>query len=327
MLGQPYFLARSDYLPGTLVPNMNFHAVRDEFDVTYRTNGLGYRGEFPKSIGKPGGVKRVILLGDSFTMGWGSDESKSFAGILTARFRARGVEVINAGYHDAYSPDAYYAYVVKEGLELQPDLLIIYLFTGNDWDDMEANHWYAIDDNGGPTRIETERLYTGVDGRFINHLAPYESEILVRNSYVLTSLVRQADRVRRHFRQPRKEFSPDYKGLAVLKAFDSIEKKVPVVYFIIPSSEYYSHEANPQYRTFIAARHFAAAHEYVITLLSQQPGRNFVDLAPFLGKSDYLKQDGHFTETGNRIVAERTMPFIARLAVSETSRLNALVTK
>jgi hypothetical protein len=319
MNGQLYFLAHSDYLPGTLTPNMKLRSVRDEYDVTYQTNALGYRGEFPKSIRKPAGVKRAILLGDSFTLGWGIEESKSFAGILTARFKTKGVEIINAGYHACYSPDAYYAYVVKEGLELQPDLLIIYIFTGNDWDDMEANRWFAVDENGGPTRIETERLLTGVDGRFINHLAPYESAPLVRNSYVLTSFVRQADRVRRHFQPARKEIKPDNKGLAVLRAFDSIERKVPIVYFIIPSSEYYSRDVNPQYRTFIAARHFAATHEYVVTLLSQQAARKVIDLAPFLEKSDYLQQDGHFTGAGNEIVAEKTVPFIERLLTNRQS--------
>jgi hypothetical protein len=297
----PQFLVKSDYLPFTLAPNLTFRHVAPEYDVTYRTNTLGYLGEFPKSVAKPAGVKRIILLGDSVAVGYGMGDNKSFAAILASKFRNNGIEVINAGFHDAYSPDTYYAYVTKEGLQLQPDLLIMFVTTFSDSRDFEINHWLGVDENGGPIRVQTERLYSDVNGRFIQ-ITAYESWPVVRNSYLLTSIVRHAERMLTFVFGRPGEVVPENKAATVFKAFDVIAAKVPVVYFVIPDKRFY--DGNPK---------FVNPHRTLLALLTENGARNVVDLAPLFDKSDYFAVDPHLNENGNALVAEQVAPLIDRL--------------
>jgi hypothetical protein len=148
--GRPYPAAPSDYLPMTTTPYMVSKDKTWEYDVTYTFNSLGYRGPFPKHIEK-GDARRVLLLGDSFTLGWGVNFPKTFAGRLQERFGS-SVEIIDAAYHNGYSPDAYYAYLLKEGLALKPDVIILML-CHNDIEDLRSTIWIETDQNNGPTRL------------------------------------------------------------------------------------------------------------------------------------------------------------------------------
>ena len=65
----------------------------EEFDVRITINSDGFRGaDWPR---KNSEVSRVLLLGDSEAFGWGVDNERTFASLVSAR---RGdLEVLNAG--------------------------------------------------------------------------------------------------------------------------------------------------------------------------------------------------------------------------------------
>lgn len=74
-----------------------------EYDVTYRTNGLGLRGsDFPP---KQPGELRVLALGNSFVEGWGVEESQTFTSVAESVLRSAGektdhprpVRIVNGG--------------------------------------------------------------------------------------------------------------------------------------------------------------------------------------------------------------------------------------
>jgi lysophospholipase L1-like esterase len=101
----------------------------------FRFNRLGYRGpEFP--IQKPSGMKRIVCMGDSSTLGWGVKDDETFcyrlARLLQTNIRAR-IETINAGV---------FGYTSHQGLhqlktrivQLHPDIII---FSYN-WNDHSA---------------------------------------------------------------------------------------------------------------------------------------------------------------------------------------------
>ncbi len=83
----------------TLHANRVIHHVTKEFDVTYRTNSLGYFDrEWERE--KPRGTVRIGFFGDSFTMGHGVGTEKAFPRLLEKALGDRwglDVETMNFG--------------------------------------------------------------------------------------------------------------------------------------------------------------------------------------------------------------------------------------
>jgi len=93
-----------------------------------RINAHGLRGpDF--AAAKPAGVRRIVLLGDSVTFGYGVTEEESFAGRLRRQL-GPGVEIINAGItgYSSLQGLRLYETVVRA---YQPDVLLV-LFGYND---------------------------------------------------------------------------------------------------------------------------------------------------------------------------------------------------
>ena len=132
--GVSRILSRSLYvydetLGYALKPNTSHTHKSAEFNVVYRINKLGYRGKTYSKI-KPLGMFRIVLIGDSHGFGWGINDDKNiFATILDQRLS--GVEVINLSV-SGYGTDQEFLRLKKEGLEYQPDLVILQI-TGNDF--------------------------------------------------------------------------------------------------------------------------------------------------------------------------------------------------
>ena len=164
--GPPSPIVYSDYLPHTLPANVTMTGSL----AWFQSNALGYRGPTPTSVDKPPHTVRVLFVGDSFTMGWGVEEKDTFIARIRGELgqTSPAVELINAGYHDGYSPDAYYAYLRREGMALKPDLVVIDIYTGNDVTDLQDDVWTSTDDTGAPISLYTIRTYTDYQGRFLN---------------------------------------------------------------------------------------------------------------------------------------------------------------
>jgi lysophospholipase L1-like esterase len=96
-----------------------------------RTNSLGMRGDAEPLEPKPS--LRVVVTGDSHTEGVCSN-SENLSNQLALRLRAAGIEdaeVLNSGGsgYDIYN----YVGVVRARAELQPDLYVVIVFGGNDF--------------------------------------------------------------------------------------------------------------------------------------------------------------------------------------------------
>ncbi|MCX5737733.1 MAG: SGNH/GDSL hydrolase family protein, partial [Proteobacteria bacterium] len=98
-----------------------------KFGVPLRVNSRGLRS--PEiAVPKPVGMHRVLVLGDSVTFGWGVEEEQNFSRRLEIALRqqlACPVEVLNsgvAGYGTVEEAD----YFTHEGLEVAPDVVLIY---------------------------------------------------------------------------------------------------------------------------------------------------------------------------------------------------------
>ena len=77
------------------------HELRPGYNSpNVHTNSFGLRSP-EVSVPKPGGTVRILMLGDSFTFGFGAADDEVFSRRLEARLRdaypSRTIEVVNAG--------------------------------------------------------------------------------------------------------------------------------------------------------------------------------------------------------------------------------------
>ena len=115
---------RPSPIPGLayeLAPNVD----RQMFGVRIRTNSFGMRGpEF--SPQKPGGVHRVIALGDSITFGWKVEATEAWPGRLEQMLNAGGggFEVLNMGV-SGYNTREEVTLFLDRGQTFDPDLVVV----------------------------------------------------------------------------------------------------------------------------------------------------------------------------------------------------------
>jgi len=189
----PAVTAPSEILPYRLRPNAVRRLFGPEFDTTVRVNSSGYRNE-EFEIQK-GEQFRALVLGDSFTFGYGVEGEETYVARLQDRLRSkwpgREIEVINAGFASCQYPDTYYLYLRESGLALDPDLVIVGFFIGNDIDHGLAaeNVWTEVNEDGLPDKIEQPHVkFDGIHR--VSKVAPrrYRYPVL-RNSHLVQGLV------------------------------------------------------------------------------------------------------------------------------------------
>ena len=96
--------------------------------------------------------------------------------------------MINGGFAAGYYPDTYYLYLKNIGLDLDPDLVLLGLFIGNDIDYPTAgeNEWTSVDADGLPLSIQNIGS-TVDDGGYLvrsNPAGRYRYPVL-RNSHLI----------------------------------------------------------------------------------------------------------------------------------------------
>lgn len=151
----PKIFETGDSIPWTLKKNASERHMNiiGEWDVTVKTNSLGLRDDEIIEDGR----KKVLILGDSFTFGYGVENNETYAALLEKKLNG-SVDVINAGYASGYSMDTEYVYLKNHGLKLRPDAVILGFFIGNDVADINANEW-DIDDKGEIKKVKSNTYY------------------------------------------------------------------------------------------------------------------------------------------------------------------------
>lgn len=118
------------------------------FDI----NALGFRDhEFRRE--KPAKTKRILMLGDSMVMGLNLPAEETVPKMLESDL-GPGYEVLNMGTY-GYGPDQEFVRFVGDGLNLNPDLVILTLFPNNDFNDLFKNQIFHVDPNGNLEYNET----------------------------------------------------------------------------------------------------------------------------------------------------------------------------
>lgn len=103
-------IVRDDHFHHRLEPGKTSTVETYDFVYTQKVNDLGLRGA-PIATPKPAGTYRILMLGDSFTMGYGVAEDETFSVLIQQSLNkkasngthSRVVEVLNGGV-DSYAP-------------------------------------------------------------------------------------------------------------------------------------------------------------------------------------------------------------------------------
>ncbi len=91
-------------------------------DYEVNVNAAGFR-DVERELEKPAGTKRVLLLGDSVTWGWGVGEEDRFGEMLDEQLGA-DVEVLNLAC-PGYGTDQQYWTLLERGLAYDPDVVVL----------------------------------------------------------------------------------------------------------------------------------------------------------------------------------------------------------
>lgn len=100
----------------------------------FQLNSKGFNDkEYPRE--KEPGTWRIVAIGDSFVFG-GVPYQHNFLTLLEERLNESGrrCEVINMGI-PCTGPDSYFSLLIREALDLSPDLVLCCFFIGNDFTD------------------------------------------------------------------------------------------------------------------------------------------------------------------------------------------------
>ena len=128
LLIQSPWLIRDDVVHHRLPRSAVLRVSSREYWTSVTTDRWGLRGD-EISLAKDSDQYRIVMLGDSFTMGKGVEDDETFAALLDERLSQTsplGVEVINAGV-DSYTPLLSYLYLRYQLADLDPDLVVLNL--------------------------------------------------------------------------------------------------------------------------------------------------------------------------------------------------------
>lgn len=291
----------------TLRPGATARIHTAEYDQRIRVNRLGLRG--PELPPRAAGERRILAIGDSFTLGLQVTEAELFhARLAEALGAATGVPVTawNAGVDNHGTPHA-----LARARSLAPaigaDLVLLTFFTGNDLvDNLEYRQGTPVEPRPAPadlvsrlSRVSVLFVYGRLlwSAREVDRPGPGARHHFELGAFADPAvLTRQVGRTRAALQELGRTCAalgvPCVVAVAP-PAFVPYPARVPATFRL------YGHDP--------AAVDLDAPAEAVLAALP--PGVRGVDLSPALraaaaGAPLYFTLDGHWTAAGHRVVAD-----------------------
>lgn len=125
----------NDYLIRGNIRNANYWHKSFDGRWKFYMNRQGFRNLVDYSYPKPGNTLRILVLGDSFTVGYEVAQEETYSAVLERELREKGysVEVINTGV-SGFSNAEELVFLEQEGIRYHPDIVVLG-FYANDLDD------------------------------------------------------------------------------------------------------------------------------------------------------------------------------------------------
>jgi hypothetical protein len=136
-------------------------------------NSKGLRDKEHDYEKKPG-VRRILVLGDSFAWGYGVSNEEIFTEVLERKLAkcTSPVEVINSGV-SGWGTDQEYLFLISEGYRYSPDLIVLALYLANDLENNSNSKQYGLQK---PYFVDAGLVLKNVPVPFPNETsAPFEN--------------------------------------------------------------------------------------------------------------------------------------------------------
>lgn len=328
-----------DYLPFSLKPNSESVHITKDFNTHIKINSKGFRNkEFFLEKGK---ITRIMVFGDSFTFGHGVEENETYSAFLESMFEGESkiIEVINAGYKAAWSPDSYYLFLKNEISKYKPDIVIFGIWVGNDLTDIKDNEWLKLDNKGLPLDIESKIYYVDGSNRlrdknFIDRGSLYstignflwkysQTYNLVRNkfNFLLIKIRKstQDDFNCIYCNEFDKKHESTWKNMKlIMKASKDIsdDKDFKFIVAIFPTKEQVDNKEWEKYKGFYKDRGMVMERPQTeFKGILHSLGIMYIDLLPDFQKlnvdnSFYFENDPHWNVKGHELVAQKLYGYI-----------------
>lgn len=176
-------------------PYASYRHKSADVTVWFRINGQGMRSERDYHYEKPPGIKRIIVLGDSFAIGYEVAVEDTFSSVLERELRARGhrVEVLNAGVSGYGNAEAA-LYLERKLLRYEPNVVVISFF-GNDLVDNARSALFRLEGvrlvEAAPGYVPAGRLGDFLNRNPIFNLLSERSDAFVLAKEQITRLVKR----------------------------------------------------------------------------------------------------------------------------------------
>lgn len=145
-----------DYTLRRTKPGIAFTHTSVDGQWHYTINAQGFRDDHDYTYAKPPGVRRILVLGDSHTLGYEAHASAIYSKVLERRLTALGhkVEVLNTGV-SGFSTAEQLAFLEQEGFRYSPDVVVLGFFR-NDFEDNIKADLFRLDQG---RLVEVKKTY------------------------------------------------------------------------------------------------------------------------------------------------------------------------
>ncbi len=155
-------------------PDMQFlHRTRD-YEIQIRINKQGMRADREFTYEKPPGVTRIVVLGDSFGLGYEVDLQNTFLSRMEQRLTAAGrkVEVINLSVSGHGTAEELLV-LQNEGLRYFPDLVLL-VWHETDYQNNAESRLFRLDERGRLVREAQSYLPAEAIRAFLARIPGYQ---------------------------------------------------------------------------------------------------------------------------------------------------------
>lgn len=331
-----------------LVPDTDSRFEQPEFSYIQHVNNLGHRGK-DTSLKKAPGHYRVLMLGDSFTMGKGVEDNQTFSALLESSLNRRGgcgavaFEVLNGGV-DSYTPLLSYLQLTGDLAPLEVDLVLLNL-DPSDLLQEEAYRKEAVYDQTGEIVavpgaerpvlwnkrirfwIDRHTYFTRLMLFHVNQwMGPRDfsvQDVVTRATPELLRYTLEADDVDRE-----EQWNHIFESIAKIKT--NVEKRSAAFALVIYP---WGHQASDREwvsgRDNFIPRGAVVSDRYLDTIYqrSKQLGIELVNLFPefraYKGDAPlYFKYDIHWTVEGHKVVASALEKYLVEKHLARQCKSN-----
>ncbi len=315
-----------------LTPHFEGVSKTIEFKTHIRVNAHGLRAD--REYGRKGPKTfRVLALGDSFTMGVGVEHEDTYGQVLERQLAdgdpSQAYEVINAGV-PGYNTQQALTYLRQSGFALEPDLIVLGFYIGNDIHDNFNVPAISVQDGflqeGTPQQgflPRPLRRYVARTSHLYQLLWPYQRRLFNRSEWA-NQQQPLAQQLSIYAASPAGQDTEALWGATrrQVEALADLARRegVPLLVVVIPEP------LQVDAQRWQAAMRPVASNGVVyradwpnrrIVNLCRELNLSVLDLLPELapalsGEPLYIELDGHWTRRGNAVAAMAIHAYLRR---------------